>query len=191
MHIEIQKVEISSRIFLKWDYEEQKGSVNTKVKASSDAIIHEDLSNAMQALVPHFVLLTEMRRKNPELVKAMDLGDIPEEILKKYKVKGLSIDENKGDTKYKISGCKILGNGKVVNFDTPGTTRGSDDNEYEFFDKLEQQIEVIKEEVLEFMNGKHGVSNQTSMFDEDEFDPTDDSENHEGVKDFIPAEEVA
>lgn len=190
MHIEIQKVEISSRIFLKWDYEEQKANVNTKVKASSDAIIHEDLSSAIQALVPHFVLLTEMRRRNPEIVKAIDLKDIPEELLKKYIVKGISIDDNKGDTKYKISGCKILGNGKVVNFDTPGTTRGSDDNEYEFFDKLEQQVERIKDEVLEYMQGKHGVSNQTSMFDEDDFDPTDNAEE-DGVKEFIPAEEVA
>lgn len=190
MHIEITKVEISSRIFLKWEYEEQNGDRKTKFKANCDAPIHDDLNSAVQALLPHYVLLTEMRRRNPEIVKAIDLKDIPEELLKKYRVRGVTIDENKGDTKYKISGSKILANGKTVNFETPGTTRGNDDNEYEFWDKLEQQVERVKEEVMEYMQGKQAASNQVSMFDEEDFDPTTD-EDEDGVKEFIPAEEVA
>lgn len=188
MHIEIQKAEISSRIFLKWEYEEQVDGRKTKHKASSDAPIHDDLSNAIQALVPHFVLLTEMKKK-PDVVKVMDLGDLPEELLSKFKVKGIAIEDNKGDISYRISGMKFLKNGKSVSFETPKTDMGTDDDAYEFWEDLERKVETIKEEVLEYMNGKQAISNQTAMdFDEEEFDP---SEDDQGAGDFVSNEQVA
>lgn len=180
MHNEITKAEIRSRIFLKWDYEEHENGRITKLKASADAPIHEDLNNAFQALLPHFLLLTEMKKK-PEIIKSLDLSEIPETLQKKYTIKGFSVDDNKGDLYYTIYGSKILNNGKIVSFQTPRTNRGaSEEDMYEFFDKLEEKIEVIKEEVLEYMNGKQAAVNQTAMDFADDFEPeAEDQPNQE------------
>lgn len=87
MEIEISKVELASRFFLKWDYTQKDGGRTTKFKANADAPVHDDLDDAIQALVPDFVLLTEMKKKS-EVVKAIDLDELPEDLLAKFKVKG-------------------------------------------------------------------------------------------------------
>ncbi len=182
MDIEIHKAEISSRIFLKWDYTINDGLRKTKIKASADAPIHEDLTDAFQALVPHFVLITEMKKKS-DVVKAIDLKSIPESLLEKYRVTGIRIDDNKGDISYTITGHKILNTGKVVAFPTPKIRFAEhEDHRYEFIDKLEEQIGYIKEEVLEYMDGKEAKREQTSMGFGDEFDPESEEQPSEEFK---------
>lgn len=174
MNIEFKKIELASRIFLKWEYTQNENGRKTKIKASADAVIHEDLSDAMQGLVPHFVLLTEMKKK-PDVVKAIDLKALPEELLKKFKVTAVSIEDNKGEMNYRISGYKILNTGKTVSFDSPKVKlEASQEDQYEFYDQLVAQIDVIQEEALEYMNGKEGASNQTAMDFGDEFNPEGD-----------------
>ncbi len=179
MDIEITSVEVVSRIFLKWNYQTTSEGRVTKIKASADSPIHEDLQEALQALVPHFVLITEMKKKQ-DVVKAIDLKHLPEELLKKYKVTGVTIEDKKGDISYTILGYKILNTGKTVAFPTPKIrTSASEDEAYEFLTKLEEQIEVIKEEVLEYMDGKEASREQTAMDFGDDFNPEEAGENTE------------
>lgn len=186
MNIEFKKIELSSSIFLKWEYVQTDAGRKTKIKASADAVIHTDLSEAIQGLVPHFCLITEMKKKS-EVAKIIDLKQISDDLLSKYKVTGVSIDDNKGEISYKISGYKVLNTGKTTAFETPKIKRESTaEDTYDFFNELEQQIEVIKEETLEYMDGKEGISSQTTMsFEGDDFDPGVDMEQ---AKEF---EEVA
>lgn len=174
MNIDFSKIELRSGIFLNYNYTMTEAGRKTKIKANADAIVHDDLSQAIQALVPHYVLLTEMKKK-PDVVKSIDLDQMPEDLLKKFKVKGVTIEDNKGDISYKISGYKILKNGRTVAFETPKISMNvSEEDQYEFFDKLEQQIELIKEEVLEYMDGKEAVVDQTKMTFGDDFNPEND-----------------
>lgn len=175
MNIEIQKVELASRFFLKWDYVQEDGKRTTKIKASADVPIHDDLDDAIQSLVPDFVLLTEMKKKS-ELAKALDLDELPEDLLAKFKVRGLSIDDNKGDISYRIWGHKFLNTGKHISFESP-KIRVSEDGEdkYEFIDKLVKKVEHIKDEVLEYMGGKEAKRDQTAMDFGEDFDPDQDS----------------
>lgn len=185
MNIEFRKIEIASRIFLKWSYEQSENGRKTKINASADAVIHYDLGEAMEALVPHFVLLTEMKKK-PDVAKQIDLKELSEDLGSKYKVTAISIDDNKGDMIYRISGYKILHTGKVVHFETPRVKRESSiEDAYEFFDNMVQQIEVIQEEVLQFMNGKEGTSSQTTMDFDDDFNPDVDQEESDEEESFV------
>jgi len=179
MDIEIHKAEIASRIFLKWEYTQNDGLRKTKVKASADAPIHEDLVDAFQGLVPHFVLITEMKKKS-DVAKAIDLKSLPEALISKYKVTGVQIDDNKGDISYTITGYKILNTGKVVSFPTPKIrVSEAEDTRYEFIDKLTEQIEFVKEEVLEYMDGKEAVRTQETMDFGDDFDPQSEEAEQE------------
>lgn len=183
--IEITKAEIIRDIFLKWEYEETQNGISTKYSANSTAAIHEDLHEAIQGLAPHFVLLTEMKKK-PDVAKIIDLKQFPEELIKKFKVKSITIEDRKGDIYYTIAGTKYLKNGKSVNFSTPPTNKSAgDDDAYEFFEQLEQQVYQIQEEVFEYMQGKCAISNQTEM-DFDGFEPEGDF-----VPDRMKPEEAA
>lgn len=173
MDIEISNVELSSRIFLKWNYTMTDNGRKTKIKASADAPIHEDLAEALQALVPHFALVTEMKKKQ-DVAKAIDLKSLPEALLNKYRVTGLAIDENKGDISFTITGYKVLASSKTVSFSTPKIrVSASEDDRYEFLDQLMQSVEVLKEEVLEYMDGKEAIREQSSMDFGDDFNPED------------------
>ena len=178
MHIEIKNAEITSSIFLKWEYDQTEEGRKTKIKASADAPIHDDLKEAFNRLIPHFVLLTEMKKK-PDVVKTIDLPeDMDEELLNKYKVRGFSVEEKNGITAVKLSGLKILTSGKSVSFDAPKTKRGNEDEGYEFFDELMECVEHLKEEVMEYMEGKCSEHVQQTM----EFD----GEGEDEAQDFVP-----
>ena len=169
MHIEIKKAALSGTLFLTYEYDETEAGRKTNHKCKSDAPIHEDLRDAIKALTPHFVMLTEMQKK-PDLAKDLDLKTVSEGLLKKYTVKGFQVEEVKGITFVTLSGTKFLSNGQTVKFDTPRTDRGTDEDAYEFFDKLMELIEHCQEEILEYMDGKQAESTQTEMFDDDEAD---------------------
>lgn len=189
MNIEIKKVELASRYFLKWEYVQKDGKRTTKIKSSADAPVHDDLNDAFQALVPDFVLLTEMKKKS-EVVKAIDLKEIPESLIEKFRVTGLSIDDNKGDISFKIFGHKYLNTGKSVSFQTPKIrVAATEDDKYEFIDQLVQKVEYIKEEVLEYMDGKEATRDQTSMDFGDDFNPDSDETIDENKSEFV--EQVA
>lgn len=171
MEITIHNVELSSRVFLKWKYTQNSSGRKTKISASADAPIHDDLRDAIQGLVPHFVLITEMKKK-PEVAKIIDLKQIDEDLLSQYRVTGVSKEDNKGDISYRITGTKFLKNGKSINFDTPKVKEmAPEDDKYDFITELIAQVDMVHEEVLEYMDGKEGSTNQTSMDFGDDFDP--------------------
>lgn len=174
MHIEIKNAEISRSIFLKWEYDQTEEGRKTNVKASADAPIHEDLQDAFDQLAPHFVLLTEMKKK-PDVAKLIDLKNIDEELLKKFKVRGFAVEEKNGESHILLSGYKILNTGKTVKFQTPKTNRGNKDEGYEFYDQLLVAIENLKEEIMEYMEGKCSEHYQASMdFEGEEEDAAED-----------------
>lgn len=179
MHIEIKNAQITGSIFLAWEYIQTEEGTKTKIKAKSDAPIHDDLRAAFDKLIPHFVLLTEMKNK-PEVVRNIDLEEIDEALLKQFKVKGFSIEEKNSDTNITLSGMKFLNTGKTVTFEAPKTNRGEGDNAYEFFTELLAAVEHLKEEILEYMEGKSNERPQVAMEFEDEaddFEPEVDEES--------------
>lgn len=169
MHIEIKNAQITGSIFLAWEYTQTEEGRKTNIKAKADAPIHDDLREAFDKLIPHFVLLTEMKKK-PEVVKNIDLDEMDEELLKQFKVRGFSIEEKNSDTYVTLSGMKFLNTGKTVTFDAPKTNRGEGDKAYEFFTELLAAVEHLKDEILEYMEGKSNERPQISMEFEDEAD---------------------
>lgn len=194
MELHINGAEIRSKMFLKYNYEEHRAGRKTVLTANCDAPIHEDLRTAFQKLIPHFLLLTEMKNK-PEVVKKIDLDQpIDEELLKKYKVKSFSIEEKNGDQIVQISGLKHLNTGKSISFSTPKIGPGTKDNEYEFYDKMITTVENLQEEIMEYIEGKQAERAQGAIdFSDDagDFDPEEDTETETvtetETEDFIPA----
>lgn len=177
-NIKITKAEIKNRIFLKYWFIKSFGFKTNKNNTDSDAPIHPDLQQAFNNLIPHLALITEQVKK-PDVVNVIDLKeDTPEELEKRFSIKSFEVSGSIDDESIKISGHRILKNGKRVAIETPITKRPTKDGDgYEFFDELVEKIEILKEEVFQYMEGKQAESNQTNMFDQDEaedFVPEDD-----------------
>ncbi|MAM17591.1 MAG: hypothetical protein CMH22_06505 [Methylophaga sp.] len=186
MEIHVKSAEIRSRLFLKWSYEDHKPGRKDTLTANSDAPIHDDLHNAFQSLLPHLLLLTEQKQK-PDVVKQLDLDKpLPEEITNKFKVTGFSTEEKNGETYVKITGVRHLNTGKNLALTMPSTGRGSKEDEYEFFDKMIDAVELIKGEVVAFMEGKQAERSQPEIgFDEDEdFEPEEFEAEQKAKNDF-------
>lgn len=180
MEIHVNSGEIKSGIFLAWSYEEHTPGCKKTVKAGSDAPIHEDLANAFQKLLPHMLLVSEFKGK-PELVKHFDLGtELPEEITSKFKVHSFTLEEKNSEISVKITGSKNLSTGKRLPITPPKISRGSGENEYEFFTHLLGVVEELKGEIVEFMDGKMGTRAQIDMDfgEDDDFTPDEVIEDH-------------
>ena len=174
MNIVIKKAGIRNSIFLSYEFEQKDADVNNTIKTSSDAPIHDDLRAAFRALIPHFAFICE-EITNEDLVQAAI--ERPESYLEdrensasldffKFYVNELSIMDKKGLNFVTISGNKQLTNGDIVSFSAPAIDL--DGGSYKFTYELNQAVEVLKIEVLAYMQGKQAPKAQLEMFPGDE-----------------------
>jgi hypothetical protein len=167
MEIKINSAEIRSGMFLKWNYEEIKPERRTSFSCNADGPIQEELKEAFQKLLPHFLLLTEMKGRK-EVIESLDLGnELPEEITTKYKVTSFATKDKNGDITVEIKGVKHLNIGKTIGIP-------------EFYDQMIEIVEEIKNHILDYMDGKQSERVQVEMEfgDEDEFTPEVEHESH-------------
>lgn len=151
-------------------------------------IIHKDLREAMNALVPHLAVLTEQREAyNRNLLEVKANGDLPIRL----SVSGLSISGDSLDTGITITGCRNLMTSKVLNLNTPVAMLDGETDRYEYADDLYQLVENIKFEVRQYIEQKKWAVKQGELFDDGgtPFDGQDVGEMTEGVD--IPQADVA
>lgn len=171
MSLTVKKAEIFSSLFLKFSYERQDLDVKNIVSTQSDAPIHDDLRNAFRSLIPHFAFVCEMVTDEKLVGKALEnisdyIGD-KDSVVKpdflKFRVYGFSI--SKTGEGVILSGSKSLENGNEISFSTPMIKFDSD---YKFTAQLEDTVELLKEEVMEYMSGKQAPKAQMEMFSDEE-----------------------
>lgn len=172
MSIEIRKAGIRSGIFLAYEYNLEEAGVSAKNKTQSTAPIHEDLENAFKKLIPHFILLTEelAAEKLEDVIINGDL--IPEDIETKYSVQEFAFGGTEDSKTVVISGYKVLSNDKTVSFSTPSQKLYEDRDGYKFDEELRNTLDLLVEEVHEYMDGKSALRNEVGVFD---FDNEDDA----------------
>jgi hypothetical protein len=174
MNIVIKKAAIRNSIFLTYEFDQHDADVKNGIKTSSDAPIHDDLKAAFRALIPHFAFICE-EITNEDLVQ--DAIERPESYLEdrensasldffKFYVNEFSIIDKKGLNFVTISGNKQLTDGDVVSFSAPAIDL--DGGNYKFMYELKEAVEVLKREVLAYMQGKQAPKAQLEMFEGDE-----------------------
>lgn len=173
MNVTVKKAEIRSSLFLSFEYDQQDTDVNNSIKTSSDAPIHDDLRNAFRALTPHFVFVCD-EIKNEELIQSAIKtpedyfgfrDDIKHEDFINYRVFGFALSKN--EESITISGAKQLGIGSEICFTTPKIKL---DGIYQFGSDLSVTVELLKDEVLQYMSGKQAEKSQLEMFADEEED---------------------
>ena len=174
MNIVIKKAGIRSSLFLSYEFEQKDVDVNNTIKTSSDAPIHEDLRNAFRALIPHFAFITE-EVIDVDLVEraieapesyVQDREHSASEVFFKFLVTEFSITNKQGLNYVVLSGNKLLESGEVISFTAPAIDL--EGGKYQFRAALYDLIDVLKLEVLAYMEGKQAPKTQMEMFAEEE-----------------------
>lgn len=160
--ITIKKAKIQKGIFLSYSYNLKERDVENKIDASSDAPIHVDLRNAFKKLIPHFALiLEEISQEVAETAMFQEIEyEEDQDPLEKYFVTGIAISGTIDSEGVVISGSKMLKSGDVVSFPTPFMKW---DDKYVFMSELTELIEELKQEVLEYLDGKQAPKAQIEM----------------------------
>ena len=170
MEILIKKAGITSGLFLSYEFEQTDSNAKNNNKTKSDAPIHDDLRKAFRALIPHFAFMSEEIVDRDLIAKAIAN---PEEYLEseetslhpaflKYNVQEFSLSGKADAEKIKITGTKRLESFKHIGFYVP--EEFLETSGYAFSSELNEAVEVLKHEVLAYMEGKQAPKQQTEMF---------------------------
>ncbi|HET8837890.1 MAG TPA: hypothetical protein VFM82_02725 [Flavobacteriaceae bacterium] len=166
--IEIKSAKIKNDLFLDFTYREKKEIKTDDINQSSDLPFHDDCKQAFLDLLPHFILICE-QEKSSKLKKFIQngVGQSNEPPLQNYEITAFKIGgtgDNEGVT---LTGKKFLSSGKTLNLNSP-FIRFSDED-YKFTYELSEVIEILKNEVFQYMTGeKHAPLAQQSLEFEDE-----------------------
>ncbi len=170
MEISIKKAGISSGLFLSYEFEQTDSNVKNINKTKSDLPIHDDLKKAFRMLIPHFCFICEEITDEALIQNAIDSYD--EYLLDKetslhpaffkYYVTDFALN-GKGDAeRIKISGTKYLEIFSSISFPAPEIDLNS--TKYKFVEDLIHVVDILKREVLAYMEGKQAPKMQVEMF---------------------------
>ena len=132
-------------------------------------IVHRDLRNALRALVPHLVLLTEQREAVNHTLSQLEEQKEWEEkgIFQRMSVNAVSIS----DDEILITGQRILDRGDVIKLNSPKVST-VDDEKYEYLSELSLAIDNLKYEAEQYLEErKWGLKQSEIDFDAAENNP--------------------
>lgn len=174
MNIVIKKAKIKNSLFLYYEFDQVDVDVKNENKTNSNAPIHEDLRNAFKGLIPHLVALCELHHDVDLIESAIERPESyvqdPETSASneffKFTVNEVSFDYKSGNNIVSISGNKLLTSLEDIGIDCPPVDLNS--SKYPYLSQLIDALEVLKSQVLAYMQGKYGEGHQVSMFDMEE-----------------------
>lgn len=172
-NIKLSKAKIKdSMLHIEFEAYKSDGSFDT-LKGDFSNLVHADLRKAFSALVPHMIILTDMRELKFNAGMNQPYGpDVYEvEELEHIKVTGFTISGNGDNEGVVLTGSKQIGT-KSININTPLTKWTDDVEPYVWSNELAEAIELCKHEVNEYILGKQAekAQQQIDFGDEEEND---------------------
>ena len=158
--MEFQKIQVTKQGTLNCTYKNEDGDVITFVGAN---IIHRDLKEAMQAIIPHLALITEQREAwvvTYEQLKAQRITDNDDNIYKRLNVESLSFSN--GEQRVSITGNRILSKAGVISLTTPNVGL-EDDEQYEHNNDLALDIDAVKYEAKAYIEERKWGVKEASL----------------------------
>lgn len=177
------KIKLTKQGTLEATYKNFDGDVIHYVGAN---LVHKDLKDALQGLIPHLALITEQREayhKNLEELKNQRITDKEDNVYKRLTVEVLSFSNDQ--SKVSLTGSRILVNSGVLSLTTPNIDL-SEQDDYEYQDDLSVEIDGVLFEAKAYIEEKKWGVKQASI-DFKDIDPYKD-----GVKaDDVPEADAA
>ena len=165
--MEFSKISITKQGTLNATYKNADGDIIQFVGAN---IVHKDLKEAMQALVPHLALITEQREAYKVTLSKLREAKITDEgdnVFKRLSVESISLSS--GEQRISVTGSRILTAKGVISLTTPNINI-EEGEDYEYCNDLALDIDAVKYEAKEYIEQrKWGV--KQSEIDFKDIDP--------------------
>ena len=146
--MEFSKIQLTKQGTLNVTYKNEDGDI---IDFKGANIVHKDLRQAMQALIPHLALITEQREANGmtlnDLLKQR-ITDERDNVYKRLTVDSLSFSNGEG--RVSMSGCRILTKTGVISFTTPNINI-EDGDDYDYTNELAVDVDAVKYEAREYI----------------------------------------
>ena len=163
--MEFQKIQLTKQNTLTVVYKNGDGDMITFVGAN---IVHKDLKEAMNALIPHLAIITEQREAFGRSLSDVQGDRITDEgqdsVFKRFTVDTISLGNSEREVS--ISGVRILLKTGIVQLATPKIDLESDED-YDYNNDLSLDIDAVKYEVKAYIEEKKwGVKEASIKFDD-------------------------
>ena len=161
--MEFQKIQLTKQNTLTVTYKNGDGDV---INFTGANIVHKDLKDAMNALVPHLSIITEQREAYNRTLKEVQGDRITDEgiksVYKRFTVDTVTFSNN--ERKVSLSGVRLLTTAGVVQLSTPQIDTDEDEN-YQYHNELAIDVEAVKYEAKEYIEQrKWGVKEASLEF---------------------------
>ena len=180
--MEFTKIQLTKQNTLNVTYKNGDGDI---IQFTGANIVHKDLKEAMNALIPHLALITEQREAYGRSLSDVQGDRITDEgqdsVFKRFTCDTVSLAN--AEREVSISGVRILLKTGIVNLSTPKIDLESDED-YDYNNDLSLDIDAVKYEVKAYIEDKKwGVKEASIKFD--------DITPFEGVQaDEVPTDEA-
>ena len=161
--MEFQKIQLTKQNTLVVTYKNGDGDV---INFTGANIVHKDLRDAMNALIPHLSIITEQREAFNRTLKEVQGDRITDEVIKsvykRFTVDTVTFSNN--ERKVSLSGVRLLTTAGVVQLSTPQIDTEEDEN-YQYHNELAIDVEAVKYEAKEYIEQrKWGVKEASLEF---------------------------
>ncbi|MBO7331908.1 MAG: hypothetical protein J6U52_09000, partial [Alistipes sp.] len=149
---------------LECTYKNEDGDIVQFVGAN---IVHKDLREALQGLIPHLALITEQReayKSTLDKLREQRITDNEDNVYKRLSVSGVAFSAD--EKKVIITGSRILTTAGVVSVCTPLMDLEAED-EYKYTNDLSLDIEAVTFEAKAYIEEKKWGVKQSELKFED------------------------
>lgn len=168
--MEFSKIQLTKQNTLTAVYKDADGNVINYVGAN---IVHKDLRQAMQALIPHLAIITEQREaynKSLADLKSQSIADDSlDNVFKRFTVESVSLANT--HVEVSVQGIRILQKVGVVKMETPKIDT-ADADEYQYNNDLALDIDAVVYEAKAYIEEKKWGLKEASI-DFRDVDPFD------------------
>jgi hypothetical protein len=159
--MEFQKIQLTKQNTLTVTYKNGDGDV---INFTGANIVHKDLKDAMNALVPHLSIITEQREAYNRTLKEVQGDRITDEGIKSV-YKRFTVDTvtfSNSERKVSLSGVRLLTTAGVVQLSTPQIDTDEDEN-YQYHNELAIDVEAVKYEAKEYIEQRKWGMKEASI----------------------------
>lgn len=168
--VEIKKAKITKDNTLIVDYirKDDDGNVLSEAAEKFETLVHADLRNAFNKLIPHIAVLCDLREGDVVGMKRGQraMSEVTELDFAGLSVQSFSIGGDVDSEGVTISGQKKLASGKVFNINSPFQKYLDENDDYKWQSELHSAVTDCVFEVEEYMAGKCAIKQMSMDFGE-------------------------
>lgn len=154
------KIKLTKAGTLEATYKNEDGDV---IQFAGANLVHKDLKEALQGLIPHLAIITEQReafKKKLSDLREQRITDKEDNVYKRLTVEVLSFTNDQ--KKVSLTGSRILLNSGVISLTAPSVDL-ADEDDYEYQNDLALDVDAVLFEAKAYIEEKKWGVKQASI----------------------------